>query len=193
MVRILLGVAIGIILVPIAVFGWLLVGHVPVATTDKPLPFEGVLTHLPLETRIDREMAKQPPIHADDAALISGARVYNDQCAVCHGYYGKAAPLGANMYPDAPPLWEKHNNGKVVGVSDDPPGETYWKVANGIRLSGMPSFRQTLTESEMWQVTMLLKNADKPLPGGAIEVLSGMQPASNPPITKPGSEPVAQK
>jgi len=27
---------------------------------------------------------------------------------------------------------------KVKGVSDDPAGETYWKVANGIRLTGMP-------------------------------------------------------
>jgi len=27
----------------------------------------------------------------------------------------------------------------VVGVSDDEPGETYWKVANGIRLTGMPA------------------------------------------------------
>ena len=52
-----------------------------------------------------------------------------------------------------------HHNGNVVGVSDDPPGETYWKVANGIRLSGMPSYKDLLTETQMWQVSLLLANA----------------------------------
>ena len=32
-------------------------------------------------------------------------------------------------------------------MSDDPPGETYWKVANGIRLTGMPSYKELLTET----------------------------------------------
>jgi hypothetical protein len=77
------------------------------------------------------------------------------------------------MYPKAPALWEKHRTGSVVGVSDDPPGETYWKVSNGIRLTGMPSFDKVLTETEMWQVTLLLANADKPLPPAALEILRG--------------------
>ena len=65
------------------------------------------------------------------------------------------------MFPDAPPLWEKHRNGEVVGVSDDPPAETYWKVANGIRLTGMPAFEQTLGKDKVWQVSLLLAGADK--------------------------------
>jgi hypothetical protein len=36
------------------------------------------------------------------------------------------------MYPQPPELF------KGKGVTDDPAGETYWKVANGIRLTGMP-------------------------------------------------------
>ena len=75
------------------------------------------------------------------------------------------------MFPDAPPLWEKHHDGTVVGVSDDPPGETYWKVANGIRLTGMPSYKKVLSETEMWQVSLLLANADKPLPPAAVALL----------------------
>ena len=46
-------------------------------------------------------------------------------------------------------------------MSDDPVGETYWKVANGIRLTGMPSFDKVLNETQMWQVSLLLANADK--------------------------------
>ena len=55
-----------------------------------------------------------------------------------------------------------------MGVSDDPPGETYWKVANGIRLTGMPSYKGVLTDTQMWQVSLLLANADKPLPPVAL-------------------------
>jgi len=79
--------------------------------------------------------------------------------------------VGKHMFPDAPPLWEKHTDGDVVGVSDDPPEETYWKVANGIRLSGMPSYKMVLSDTEMWQVSVLLANADKPLPPAALTLL----------------------
>jgi hypothetical protein len=73
------------------------------------------------------------------------------------------------MYPHAPFLWKRHSN--VVGVSDDPPGETFWKIANGIRLTGMPAFDKTLNETEMWQVTILLANADKPMPESVMSLL----------------------
>ena len=56
-------------------------------------------------------------------------------------------------------------------VSDDPAGETYWKVANGIRLSGMPAFSHVLNQTEMWQVSQLLANADKPQPPGVLTLL----------------------
>ena len=92
-----------------------------------------------------------------------------------------AVGLSAYLYPRAPQLWEKHHNGNVVGVSDDPTGETYWKVANGIRLTGMPAFNKILTETQMWQVSVLLANADKPLPPAALNILNGhatVQPVS---------------
>jgi mono/diheme cytochrome c family protein len=62
-------------------------------------------------------------------------------------------------------------------VSDDPPGKTYWTVFNGIRLTGMPQFKATLTETEIWQVTLLLANADKPLPPAALQIVHGELPA----------------
>ena len=74
------------------------------------------------------------------------------------------------MYPGAPQLWEPHGDG-VVGVSDDPPGVTYWKVKNGIRLSGMPAFEHVLNDTQMWQVSQLLASADKPLPGAALDLM----------------------
>jgi thiosulfate dehydrogenase len=174
--RILLGIILGVILAPVAVLAWLHFGHVPVAVADPPLPQERLFTQDALDARIDRELVKTPPIQADETAFVAGAEIYRDQCAACHGLHNKPSSFGPHMYPDAPPLWEAHHHGSetMIGVTDDPPGETYWKVANGIRLTGMPSFKNVLTETQMWQVSLLLANADKPLPPAAIDILNGV-------------------
>lgn len=176
--RILVGIVLGIVLVPLVVLGWFKFGNVPVAVSDPPLPQERMITQVPLGARIDRELVRTSPIEANEATFVAGAQVYRDQCAACHGYHGKPSSFGGHMFPDAPPLWETHHHGAetMIGVSDDPPGETYWKVANGIRLTGMPSYKQILTETEMWQVSLLLANADKPLPPAALDILKGVQP-----------------
>lgn len=181
--RFLLGLILGIVLVPLGVLGWFRWDHPPVAVADPPLPFEKQIVSVPLHARIDREMVKTPPIQADEDNLVAGAQIYSDHCAECHGYHGKAADIAQHMYPHAPQLWEKHHNGDVVGVSDDPPGETEWKVANGIRLTGMPAFDHILSDTQMWQVSLLLANANKPLPPAAILMLSAPPPAAAAPAT----------
>ncbi len=171
MVRFLIGVVLGVLLLPVGAYLWFTHGRPPVAVADAPLPFEGQITNVPLHARIDKEMPGEAPIQADEANFVAGAKIYRQQCAFCHGVSGSNSKVGAHMFPGAPPLWEKHHNGQVVGVSDDPPGETYWKVANGIRLTGMPAYKEILSEQEMWQVSLLLANADKPLPPAALEML----------------------
>ena len=166
--RLFVGILFGIMLVPIALAAWAWRGSLPVAVADKSFPQERLIAGMLLDARINREMAKTSPIPADETNLVAGAHVYGENCATCHGLHGKPSAFGAHMFPDAPPLWEKHQHGAdtIMGVTDDPLGETYWKVANGIRLTGMPAYKELLTETEMWQVTLLLSNADKPLPPG---------------------------
>jgi hypothetical protein len=60
------------------------------------------------------------------------------------------------MFPPPPQLFEKADM-----MLDDPQGETYWKVTNGIRLSGMPGFGSSLSDTQRWQLAMLVGNADK--------------------------------
>ena len=180
MVRILFGIILGILLVPLAGLVYIYYGKVPVAVADPPFPNEAQIAGMALHARIDREMVQRPPIDPDEHNLVAGARIYADKCAVCHGFQGQPAAIGQNMFPDAPQLWEKHRSGTVVGVSDDPPGETYWKVANGIRLSGMPDFKMQLTPTEMWQVSLLLANADKTPPPAAQSILHASAAANGP-------------
>jgi len=186
--RFLVGLVLGIIIVPLVVMLYFKVGNVPVAVNDPPLPDEKLITSVPLNARIDKEMVKNPPVQADETSFVAGAHIYSDRCAVCHGFHGKPSQFGLHMFPTAPPLWEKHRRGNVVGVSDDPPGETYWKVANGIRLTGMPSYKELLTDTEMWQVSVLLANADKPLPPAAVAILNGETSPAAPVLNEPGKK-----
>lgn len=166
----ILGLIIGLIALPIAVFFYFHFGHPPVAVADQPFPFEKQIVSVPLHARIDREMPKTAPIEPSDTNLETGARIYRQQCAACHGLYGRPSDFGPHMYPSAPQLWKPHKNG-VVGVSDDPAGETYWKVENGIRLTGMPAFNKVLNQTQIWQVALLLAGAEKPLPAGVLDLL----------------------
>ena len=186
MFRFLFGLFLGIVLLPLAVLAWFSYGKVPVSVADPPLPYEREVTSIPLNTRIHLEMVGTH-MEPDEKNLVAGARIYAEKCSVCHGLHGRRSALGANMFPIAPQLLEKHGNGDVVGVSDDAPGETYWKVANGIRLTGMPAFRTILSDDEMWQVSILLANANKPVPPTALDILRRAQPP--PAELNPTSEP----
>jgi mono/diheme cytochrome c family protein len=170
--RFLIGVVIGLLLVPIGAFIYVHYGNPPVAVADAPFPFEKEIVHMPLNDRIAKDMPKSVPIQATPDNLTAGAQIYRQNCAFCHGLNNQNSAVAPHMYPHAPQLWHAHGSDNVVGVSDDPPGETYWKVANGIRLSGMPAFDQVLSSTQMWQVSLLLANANKSLPQGAMDILA---------------------
>ncbi len=173
--KVFLGFLLGIAAVAAGLFVYLKFGALPVAVADKAFPFEKQIVYLPLDSRIEREM-KTPPFGISEDVFESGAHVYRAQCASCHGTPGHDVPFAKHMFPSAPQLWRGHGSHGVVGVSDDEPGETYWKVANGIRLSGMPSYAHVLSETEMWQVSLLLKNADKELPAPVSAILNSPAP-----------------
>ena len=83
------------------------------------------------------------------------------------------------MFPKPPKLTEG------TGVTDDPAQETFWKVENGIRMTGMPSFQGSLTTPQIWQVSIMLANADK-LPQAAKDALSApIPPPPQPPQGTP--------
>jgi thiosulfate dehydrogenase len=166
-----LGMILGIAAIALGIYCYFVTGRAPVATSAPPMPFEKKLAHQALNARVGREMPKTVPLQPDEPNLAAGARLYREHCAVCHGLPGqKETMIATGMYPRPPKLME----GK--GVTDDEPGESYWKVANGIRLTGMPGFRTKLSDPEMWQVSLLVANADK-LSQSVHDTLSAPLPA----------------
>ena len=82
---------------------------------------------------------------------------------------GTPSAVSKGMYPPPPQFFDQ----KVMG--NDPVGQNYWIVANGIRLTGMPGYRQSLSDQELWQVSQFLSHRGA-LPAAATELLTAKQP-----------------
>ena len=155
--HLLLGLAIGLCSPFLGGFIVVKLGWMPVATASKPLPLEAYLAHSALRAALTHERSVTSPIPVNETNLAAGAKVYKTDCAVCHGLpKNSMTAIAKGMFPDPPQLFDAMDM-----VTDDPVGSTFWKVKNGIRLTGMPGFHGSRTDNELWQVTLLISNADK--------------------------------
>src|ERR1017187_10136345 len=166
MKKILIGVVIGICVPFVLCCLFMLLGGMPVATKGNPLPMEKFIARMALNAAMGKETAETSPLQADEPNLLAGAKIYKVQCEVCHGQLGQPEFfIAKGMFPHPPQLLPPKR-----GVTNDPIGEIYWKVKNGIRLTGMPGYVDNLTDTEMWQVSLLMLHADK-LPAPVQQVL----------------------
>ena len=175
------GMLLGLLIVPFGAYLYFTGGSAPVATTDSDMPFEHYFAKKAQQVRIEKDMPKNVPIQPTEANYLAGAELYKQHCAVCHGLpLTQKTPIANGMYPKPPLLLE----GK--GVTDDEPGESYWKIFNGLRLTGMPGFSKSLSETQMWQMALLVANADK-LPSSVKAVLVAPPASAAPAASTPAS------
>ncbi len=174
-----IGILLGILLVFAGVWFYFTSGRAPVAVTDPPLPFEARLAHGGMHAHVARQTHTEPTVPADEKNLLAGAEVYKQNCAVCHGLPAEEeTAIAHGMYPKPPELFHG------TGVTDDPAWETHWKAENGIRMTGMPGFKGRLTDTQLWQVSQLLANADKIPPSvKAALTITPVSAATAPPAT----------
>ncbi|HEV3091364.1 MAG TPA: c-type cytochrome [Candidatus Cybelea sp.] len=153
------GVVIGIIatLVVLGLAGYIGIeaGIVPANADGKPSHLERWMAKTSLHASLSREAPKTPnPVPLNDANLVAGIKLYAANCAVCHGAAdAQPSNVAQGLYQKPPQLAKD-------GVEDDPDGVTYWKIAHGIRLTGMPSFGKSLNDQQVWQLTLFLKHMD---------------------------------
>lgn len=183
----ILGILLGVLLIAGGGYYYFASGKAPVATSAEPMPFEKKLAKIGLHAYLDKLPHPEPQVPANEENLLHGAKVYKENCAACHGLPGEEKPVIAKgMFPTPPQLF------RGVGVTDDEAWESYWKVENGIRMTGMPGFKNQLTETQIWQVTVLVKNADKmtgsvrkELAAAATASMEMAMPESSPTTAKP--------
>jgi mono/diheme cytochrome c family protein len=111
-----------------------------------------------LDATLAREAPKGPnPVSLTDDHLTEGVKLYEEHCAICHGVAAgeaSASPIAKGLYPKPPQLG-------TDGVEDDPEGVSYWKIKHGIRLTGMPSWKSSLSDTQIWTLALFLKHMDK--------------------------------
>ncbi|HVC29013.1 MAG TPA: cytochrome c [Gammaproteobacteria bacterium] len=154
----LLGILAAIIATLFCGYLVLRLGLVPANADANPGWFETWAAGVSLDATLKREAPKiSNPVALSDDNLIVGIKLYGQHCAICHGTTqgdASASPVAKGLYPRPPQL-------ATDGVEDDPEGYSYWKLEHGIRLTGMPSWKDALTSQQMWTLALFLKHMDK--------------------------------
>ena len=153
----ILGVIVTILAAAGCIYVLVAKGVIPASADSGPLPLENWVTRTSLHASLANEAPQTPnPVPLTDANLIAGIQLYGEHCAICHGTAAgdaSTSPVAKGEYPKPPQL-------ATDGVEDDPEGVTYWKLAHGIRWTGMPSWKATLSEQQMWTIALFLKHMD---------------------------------
>src|SRR4051794_37587155 len=120
-----LGVIATLVCIAIGAYVYFGFGMAPVATSAQAMPFEKKLANMALHARQEKEAPKQTGIQPSEENYVAGAKLYVEHCAVCHSLPGQQqTAIAKGEFPKPPNLF------KGKGVTDDPAGETYWKVEN---------------------------------------------------------------
>src|ERR1700692_4076140 len=145
MLRFLSGFVAAIVVVFLAGFLWLRLGFVD-ARADAP---ENGLERAVAMTALDASVRwhapqVQNPVAATDDNLVAGMKVYQNNCAGCHGdIHQPHATFGDSLNPRAPQFMED--------APDMPEYQNFYIIENGIRVGGHAALRSSLKEEEIWQ------------------------------------------
>jgi thiosulfate dehydrogenase len=138
-------------------------GAIPAGADVKPSAFEEWAAGTSLDEALRRDAPKGAnPVAATDENLIEGVKLFEQHCAICHGTAKGdegASPLAKGLYLGAPQF-------ATHGVQDEPEGNIFWEIRNGVRWTGMPAWKAALTDRQIWTVALFLKHMDK-LPADA--------------------------
>ena len=152
------GVALTIGVALIGAYSLVQSGLIPANADAKPGRLETWMARTSLDATLSREAPKdQNPVALTDQDLLEGVHLFAKNCAVCHG----SAKGDASASPIAKGLYQKPPQLATDGVEDDPEGVSFWMIKHGIRLTGMPSFGDSLSDRQIWTLALFLKHMDK--------------------------------
>jgi cytochrome c len=75
----------------------------------------------------------------------AGYLLFRERCVVCHGAPGaEPSAMGKGLLPYPPDLSE--------AMDDWKPHQAFWIVKNGIKMTGMPSFDGSISDTAVWDI-----------------------------------------
>ena len=121
------------------------------AAGKHPSPEETNLANAAKDVTIPLEAGKMKnPVPETDEVVSQGQEVFLGSCAQCHGPEARGdTNIGRNMYPPAMDLSSPH----VQHWSD---AELFWIIQNGVRLTGMPSWKSSISDNDTWKLARFI-------------------------------------
>jgi mono/diheme cytochrome c family protein len=117
---------------------------------------------------------RENPLPDTEEVTKQGQQIFVQSCALCHGTDGRGrTDLGRNMYPPAMDMTSPH----VQHWSD---AELFWIIQNGVRLTGMPSWKSAVSEADSWKLARFVHQ----LPRLDATMASRETPSPRPPAPK---------
>ncbi|MGH9581543.1 MAG: c-type cytochrome [Bryobacteraceae bacterium] len=160
---------------------YLRMGHLDLRADLQPSAFEKRNAMAFMDASTDRHAPdRKNPIEPTEANLLDGVKLYKTYCAACHGAPDHPEKqFGHPFYPPAPQFMEE--------AADMPANQNFYIIQHGVRWTGMPAWKNTLSGEEIWKLVTFLSHMDKlppaveqewknPLPsGGASASQNGRQ------------------
>jgi mono/diheme cytochrome c family protein len=123
------------------------------AAGNHPSQGETSLANAAKDITIPLEAGKMKnPLPQTDEVVSQGQEVFLGSCAQCHGpdAHGDTT-IGRNMDPPAMDLSSPH----VQHWSD---AELFWIIQNGVRLTGMPAWKSSISANDTWKLARYIHN-----------------------------------
>lgn len=116
----------------------------------EPSPIEIAIATWLLRNSVPQDQALRPnPLPPTEANIAEGAALFQEKCAVCHGFDGRGhTMIGTNVYPRVPSLRDV-----MPTISD---GQAFVYIHDGIRNTAMPAW--SLPERQIWQIIVFLRH-----------------------------------
>ena len=153
--KFLLSALVTILTLILGALGFALLGFFPTVANLPPPHLERRIAMGAVDASLERHAPHVTnPLAPIDQNLEDGMKLYTMNCALCHGGLDrKPSTLANSFYPPVPNL--------VSNPPDDPEWHIFYTIRTGIRYTGMPAWDKTLSEPDMWKITMLLSHLEK--------------------------------
>ena len=165
----LLGIAATLAVLAGGAYLYLRLGFLDLRADLQPSAFEKRTAMTFMDASTERYAPpKESSVQPTEANLVDGVKLYKTYCAQCHG-----APdhperkFGHPFYPPAPQFMEE--------APDMAENQNFYIIQQGVRWTGMPAWKNTLSDEQIWKLTTFLSHMDK-LPPAAEQVWE--QPAT---------------
>ena len=143
------------IVVPVGVYAFVKSGVFDVGASSPHTKFTQWITHETMIHSVRRHAVSiEAPRQVAASDVVAAFCAYETNCVDCHGAAAVARRSWVGGMEPSPPYL-------LDATSRFTPTQLFWIVRNGIKMTGMPSWRSSMSDAEIWSVVAWLEASSK--------------------------------